>query len=511
LKRLHRRDYKANLQTIMIFRTIFTTIWISIILIFYLFTHDQLVTSVFSGRHLGLILVSAALFAATIFIFNRNRWYWLFSGFGIWLSVFLMMFIIQLAMVKELNLIQELRVTRLLWMNLLTWGLMPIFFFSSLRLGGLLKISDNIWVHLGLGIIFHSFIIALIANLKVLNEFTVAIIFIIPIVLKPKNTWQLVNQILFKPLRPISSIHIWGWTSVFLTLFVFSSNLVESIRPFPKGYDAMTLYFNLLNQIHINNEMPLGIGSFYWLIYSGSGLFLTNLNAVSFAFFPFTLLISAILLFQISKKYVDVNLALVAMTLLITMPLVNSIGGLQQKVEGGLLFFSLLTIFVILNDYNALTKKKYFLIGLLLGYILGIKLSALIFLIGILLMLSAVELNKLSIIPGLFLTMYLIIIMELDSFSGMNLYHDIPQNYLPFFLIFSILGYFVIILVEKQKSFDFFKKIIPLILGLFLGILPLLINNFLETGNLNMKSLLFGKSITPKIDYEIIFQIIENE
>jgi hypothetical protein len=477
----------------MIFRTIFSIFWITTLLVFYLMTHDQLIISVFSGRHLALLLSTILIFSGVIYQIKKGNWKGWATGSAVWVAVFTMMLFIQLTMIIHLNIISEVNFSRWLGFNFLAWGIMPLFLLSSLMLGSLLNYGQTGWIQLGLGIMLHTLFLFLLTQLNAFHAFSVGAIFFIPLVIKPMNSYYVFKKLMISPIILKEPLSLLGWGSIIITLFLFSANLVESIRPFPKGYDALTLYYNLTSTIHQSGQLTEGIGAFYWILYSGFGLFMTQSDQVSFAFFPFVIFVSGLLFFDISKRYLDLNHALMALALLLSIPLINSIGGLQQKVEGGILFFSLLILFVLVKDFGKWNRGTYFLLGLFMGFLFGIKFSAFIFIMGILLILAGADWNKYAVFPGLAIFLLVIIKLNLDSFSGMNLYHAPTTLFLYLLITISSVGAILIFMMDRPKSFLFFKKIMFLAIGFLLTISPMLINNYLETGKFDRESLLNGK------------------
>lgn len=495
----------------MVSRIIFPSFWISILLLFYFLTHDQLVNALFSGRHLIFLSLLGLIFSALVYFIKQKKFGWILSGAGTWLIVLIVMISIQFAMILNLDIFSETQVARWLGLNLMVWILIPLFFFSSIKLGTLMYKEKQSFTHLGLGIIVHTFLLWALAKMEFLNSFSVGLIFLIPLIVQPSETYKQIKAFLFKRFINIDSLNFWGWASIFVTVITFSANFVESIRPFPKGYDALTLYFNLISAIHQKNEMIEGIGAFYGLLYPGSGLFLSNLSFLSFAFFPFIILLSGIVFFQICKKYLDINWSLAGFAMLMTLPLINSVAGLQQKIDGSVLLFSLLSIQLFLNNYGQWKKIEYLWMGIFLGFMFGIKFSSLIFILPMMAIIWSVDWNKYSLIPFIFGSLFLILALELDSFSGMRVYHSQIERNGYIFLALSILGFLSLIIFEKGSKWSFIRKNVPLLLGFLISILPLGINNYLETGKFDRQSLLFGNKKNMSIDFEKARNAINNE
>lgn len=495
----------------MISRIIFPAFWISILLLFYFLTHDQLVNALFSGRHLIFLSILGLLFSALVYLLKKKKFGWILSGSGVWLMVLMVMLSIQFAMVLNLDILGETKFSRWFGLNLMVWIFVPLFFYSSLKLGTLIYKEKQSFTHLGIGIIIHTFLLWILAKMEILNSYSVGIIFLIPLILKPSETYMQFKALIFKRFSNIETINSLGWASIFVFLITFCANFVEAIRPFPKGYDALTLYFNLISAIHQKNEMIEGIGAFYGLLYPGSGLFLSNLSFLSFAFFPFIILLSGLVFFQICRKYFDINWSLAGLAMLMTVPLINSVAGLQQKIDGSVLFFSLLCLQLFLNHYGQWKKNEYLLMGIFLGFMFGIKFSSLIFILPLLAIIWSVDWNKYSLIPLIFGSLFLILEFEIDSFSGMRVYHSQIERNGYIFLALSLLGFVGIIILEKGSFLGFFRKNVPLLLGFLLSIMPLGINNYLETRKFDRQSLLFGNKKTISIDLDKARNVINNE
>jgi len=495
----------------MVTRIIFPSFWISILLLFYFLTHDQLVNALFSGRHLIFLSILGLLYFGLVFSLKKKKLGWMPSGAGVWLLVLIVMLSIQFAMILNLDILAATRVSRWLGMNLMVWFFIPLFFFSSFKLGTLLYNEKYSFIHLGIGIIVHTFLLWGLAKMQFLNPISVGLIFLIPLILKPSETFNQFKGLFFQRFVKIETINFWGWASILVSLITFSANFVEAIRPFPKGYDALTLYFNLISAIHQKNGMIEGIGAFYGLLYPGSGLFLANLSFLSFAFFPFIILLSGLVFFQICKKYLDINGSLAGFAILMTVPLINSVAGLQQKIDGSVLLFSVLCIQLFLNHFGQWKKNEYLWLGFFLGFMFGIKFSSLIFILPMIAIIWIIDWNKYILIPLIFGSLFLITALELDSFSGMRVYHAQIERSGFIFLALSLVGFFGILIFEKANFISFLRKNAPLLMGFLLSILPLGINNYLETGKFDRQSLLFGNKKTFSIDFEKARNAINNE
>ena len=495
----------------MVTRIIFPIFWIAILLVFYLLTHDQLINALFSGRHLIFLGIMGLLFTGLVFYLNKNTKSWIFSGMGGWLLVLIMMVGIQLAMICNFELMNEVKIGRWIGLNLIVGLITPLFFISSFKLGTLIYKSHPSFVHLGIGIIVHTYLIWIFARFEFLNPFFIAAIFVVPFAIKPLHSIKLLKLLFIKRLPNFSSINYSGWASIFIILVTFSLNLVESIRPFPKGYDALTLYYNLIASIHQKKELVDGIGAFYGILYTGSGLFASNLNILSFAFYPCIILCSGILFFSICRKFIDINLSLVGFALLMSVPLINSVAGLQQKIDGLVFLFSLLIVKIFTDKFGIWKNAEIFLWGSFLGFLLGIKFSALIFIAGVIIIFWAVIWNKYTLIPMVFATFFIIIEFQLDAFSEMRNYHSYYQINSKIFLWLALLGFLSIIIWQRDFKKEVLKKTMILFLGFVISILPMVINNFMETGKLDRQSLLFGNKVNVTIDIDKARNIINKE
>ena len=280
--------------------------------------------------------------------------------------------------------------------------------------------------------------------------------------------------------------------SIFITL-----NFFENLRPIPKGYDGMTIYANLSFLLKEYGELVKGYGSYNYSLFSALGLILfDNPEFVLLTNFGFTILF-LLSLFFLSKKFLNTPLSLLVVASTQAIPMINRMAFMQQKVETSLLFFSIILIALFWELIQEKKLSLVLLIGLLAGFLFGIKYPSIILVFALISALWYLKLGVLGVVGiGMWIA-YFIIASKLDEFSGLSFYHN-ESLILNRSLLLGGLFIFIILLIQKKDALLSTIKTSVLI-GIVAGLsfIPWGIKHWQETKNMSINSLLYGKSQSP--------------
>jgi len=287
----------------------------------------------------------------------------------------------------------------------------------------------------------------------------------------------------------------WGHFSFWILSIFLSVNFLENLRPVPKGYDAMYLYSNLSFLIHDYGSLVKGFGAYNYSLFNSLPLFLFG-NAEYSLIINFGFVFLSLLMFIVlARKILDLDQSLLISASLFSIPMLNKMTFMQHKVESMLMFFGLLLIYYFIEAIQSkLDQVKIISIGLIAGFLIGIKFTSIIFILSFFIGIWFLRFK----IPGLlfssFGTLLLLFLLKFDRFSGLDFYHQ--KNYwFWFFLVLPTLTLAVYLTVKNRNEFwDLIKNNVIIGLIALTTFFPWMIKNFKESGNFNLTSLIFGKN-----------------
>lgn len=287
----------------------------------------------------------------------------------------------------------------------------------------------------------------------------------------------------------------WGHFSFWILSVFLSVNFLENLRPVPKGYDAMYLYSNLSFLIHDYGSLVKGFGAYNYSLFNSLPLFLFG-NAEYSLIINFGFVFLGLLMFIVlARKILGLNQSLLISASLFSIPMLNKMTFMQHKVESMLMFFGLLLIYHFIEAIQIkLDRSKIISIGLIGGFLIGIKFTSIIFILSFFIGIWFLRFK----IPGLlfssFGTLLLLFLLNFDRYSGLDFYHQ--KNY--WFWVLLVLPTLVLAIYLTVKNRNEFWDLIKnnAIIG-FIALTtfsPWMVKNFNESGNFNLTSLIFGKN-----------------
>lgn len=370
---------------------------------------------------------------------------------------------------------------------------------------------------------------------------------------------------LWKPLRRFSDLNMVGMTAFLFLLWWVNLNLVFINRPFPLGFDAMTLYVNLSSLIQDYHGLVAGNGFYNWSLFTALGYLLFQSTEVTLSLSFGGGVLALMALFAIGRRWVDPNLAMLITLLFYAMPMVNWLSVKDVKVDMSLLFF-LLLILQLFQEWIARTtarpeedppkknKKKrkktstlrrrilrqldqpapsarllqqflrkrlpgsvqgyshLILIGLLTGFAIGVKLTAILWLMVICSGLLYHHGGYPAFLATAALATGFSLLAGLDSVAGLRFY-NLSAGWLRWVLLFGgggLLLYWA--LVRDQATMRGIQQSLVVVGISLLMVVPWMAKNLSESEGLNRKALLEGEPARPEInvrEIERIYQEIE--
>ncbi|MEM6318069.1 MAG: hypothetical protein AAF960_10385 [Bacteroidota bacterium] len=376
-------------------------------------------------------------------------------------------------------------------------------------------------VKIALGTTFFSIYLTILAFVNLLTVFAVLPPFLLVLGIGWRTTLTFLQSTLWQSFWSKENISWLGFTCGSLLLIFISLIFLSNIRPFPFGFDALAIYLNLPNLLSQKGGFIEGYSPYYWSLFMALGHLIFDQTPVTIGIAVTGGLLSTIAVFTISKKWLDVNQSLLVAVIFYSLPLVNYQSFRDIKTDLGLLFILLTGVLLLmkwleleekvvkkgqektgntanqtapfLSKYLSETEQLIVLIGLLSGMALGIKLTGLLLVFGVLTVLSFVLTGKIGFVANGLLTFFIVLAGGLDT--SLRPYHFGADSFKWLVLLLGVgtIGY---VFIKNRQQFVRLVKLVAIytvLVGLVYAPWPL--KNFKETGEISIKTFIEGKPI----------------
>jgi len=283
------------------------------------------------------------------------------------------------------------------------------------------------------------------------------------------------------------------WTPPTLIAFgiTMSLNLIDSVKPFPIGFDSMSLYHNTPNLLTQYEHLISGIFSYNYELITSLGHFLFYSPQVGLWLTILGALLAFGLFFELLRKRLPWQESLLLVALLSSIPMVNFFMHFDLKTDMPLAFFSLLVVHSVIRWVQYKTNKNLMMIGLWCGIAFGIKYTSALLIATVFGFLAYTVLGVSGFIAIGFLFLATVSfrgIPILESFSSsINMVIEIG------FLILGLLALIYGLMKQKVQL----KNLKPFfIVGLvcFMTFMPWMLKNAIETESFSIHNMLLGES-----------------
>ncbi|MBU0981923.1 glycosyltransferase family 39 protein [Patescibacteria group bacterium] len=301
-------------------------------------------------------------------------------------------------------------------------------------------------------------------------------------------------------------------TIVILGFFIvmLAMCLLDSIRPFPIAWDDINLYGRAAKLMVTDNLFPQGIGPTAWTnLQSISWLFVDTFQGTyAILFTSFTLMLA--LFYILARKFISQSSSLWATLFLSLIPMISFFYAIDTKIEIPLLATSIAAMLALETWLHSDKKHDLILTAVLFGFLVTIKITALLFVWVLLLLAFYLKTQKKYLTASLYFAF-----MSAFAFGGqMATLQAFKLNPTPFAIAFLILAILCAIFsIKKEKPLGAIKQLKPfLIFGgiILLFMLPWMIWHYVETGHFTISSLVFGEKDIIKFEYERVQSCQEN-
>lgn len=546
-------------------------IWSVVVISDYWYYHElqrQAVQMFVYTRLAGIVAIFLAIFALVTHFF-RDRMAPYVTGVSVLvLGLILMTLSVQaFGRVNNGTPFATYQVIQFLFSNVYTLASVFLVFFSAYCGGDLLVGLSRYgqrtrYFHLlrfGVGLMLLTMLLFFLGVMKGLLPVIVWILILIfPVVNYRRALWFL--RLLF--IRPISAYKKMNGVGVVAfggLLWWATLNLVYVNRPFPLGFDAMSLYVNVSSLLADYQGLVPGNSMYNWSIFASLGYLLFDSTAITLAISYGGGLLAIFSLFAFAKKYVDTNLAMLVCALFYAMPLTNWLSYKDMKIDMPLLFFLLLMLMILEELFRGhyrkkegKTKKKkkggqpsrstvwdtwkkpapwqlrlsqrihqrwperseewslIILLGCFSGFVIGIKLTAVFMLFLLISGLFYRAGGQLAFVFSVLLMLGLSLAVGLDVRAGLRYFNLGAVIWQWAFMVVGGGGLIYLFLQKKADMFTAFRQIV--VVGSLSGVmlLPWLAKHAVEVDSISFDGLLMGRSQHPEFNTNEITRIYES-
>ena len=520
---------RAEVTLILVF-----AIWIFILSIDYYNKHPQYYYALKFFRYPNIsIAVVFSAFLASILLKFRLTWFnKLAKNITILISIIFFVFILGLSFTKysgQTDIVGKELLQYLYTVSKSIFGL--IFLTISAYLYGYLPFRltkiDSI-VRIGLGLAIISFLIFLLCFLNVYTLVSALALLCLPYVVGI-TVWPKIVFRFFTESYNVSPLNVLGLCSSVIVLFYLTMNFVYIQAPFPVGFDSRNFYMNIARLVSINESLVFGYKPYNWALIISLGYKVFDSSAVALSLSFYGYLLSFYAYIKLGTKYLklDLNVILFLGLLITVSPAITNQLYVELKTDFGLLFFQIIAIILfcqliknlrvsnIEKFKSSIIQSKAFviLLGVILGFGIGIKLTNIFLIFSLLLaFVWIVSRNILFVIGCSLATIALFILAGMDDMSGLSQYHD---NLLVFAILLMVVGIGMIIKFAFQ---EYKTALMSLLFASSLGLVtmlslsPWLLKNAIETNSLNPSVVLNGAYPGPGYNlYDLMKNLEEVE
>jgi hypothetical protein len=398
-----------------------------------------------------------------------------------------------------------------IFIGLVTWVIWSAYLMGS-KLLSWTSIGSNSFpavISTALGLCVFMFVIFIILLAGVFSPWSLATLFALPILLDIKNIKSQLAAFI-QPIEKSTSFSALGISCVILLLMMNAINFGHTLSPFPTGFDALNHYINLPKLMSQSGELVKGYQPYNWSLLQAAAVKLTGRIELALIFSWMGLLLVQWATFEMGRKIMKLpaKYALLGVVFFTYMPAVTTQASQELKVDLGLTFMLLamvMTGFVLLQQLKINKEGQgiyvlAILVGVLGGFALGIKLTAVIALFAMVAILWYFNLGKNAFFGVFFVCLAIVFMARLDAIAGLRTYHSSVQWLQYASLLIGLI--FLVIGVRLQIKKAIKTAMLTLMMSLSAGLvfMPWLLKNYSEVDNPTFMEILNGANHGPSFN-----------
>ena len=389
-----------------------------------------------------------------------------------------------------------------------------------------IRTNEQPILQLALGIMALSFGLFLLGIFHLLKP-TILIPLLVTILgLNHKKSLSSLRQFLLSPIKIHPKINPIGISSLLILAFFVSLNYIQVLWISTTGYDSMTLYTKLVGLIDDHHGLVAGHQPYYWTLFMATGLTVFSRIEVVLALSMAGGVLTLVAFYHLCRRWLDINFSLLTITLFYSLPLVHFQSALDPKTDLGLLFFLVCLLLLFCNYLDAYGLKKQrskpalktisnwlgqekilVLMGLVAGFAIGIKMTAILGLLALVIALWYTNARDLGLLGAAAAALFTMLLLRLDDVQLLRQYHLSADEMKWILLLTSVL----ILGFMANRDLQLFKKLMiqTSLLALFVlvPLTPWFIKNYAETNSIAVTALLNGQTANPKLQIDEVERI----
>ena len=398
-----------------------------------------------------------------------------------------------------------------------------IVFLSAFSLGDLLITRlfkqdlpniTRVLTSMALGLFVISLILFGIGAMKLLINPVVLAVLILPILINYKSNGKHLKSWFWKPYQIPTDWSFWASLMLYGCLVLATMNFFFTQAPFPMGFDARNYYINISQLLAQNEALVPGFQPYSWNLVASVGYIAFLSPEITLFLSTIGIFLSCWGIYELSVRYFKIlpDYAIMVIMIFLLTPAIMNHWIIEFKVDLTLLFVQLSILCVLFNwishkkeeillvnrsDWNML-----FIISLLIGFSLSIKVLSVFLAFGVVLVYFLFHRDRWGTVGIACLGISLPILMQLDNISGVRSYFDNPNHAAYLFATLGLvaLGYSLFKNI-KTHSIPLLKIISITGLVSILCFSPWVVKNYMDNPNGSAMQLLLGKK--PQADINV--------
>lgn len=504
--------------------------WILFVISEYLAHHRYFYIAFFQLAYYDLLICIGVLSLIFVALISKPRWFKLefhqlkLNGLKIVFYLLLLavlaltVFGLKIDLFKEYNYVFSLfnMIRKYLFFVFGLYFVSLSFYICGHKILEMLRIKfDGIQKNLysiAVGIVFFVTLMMIIGSFGLLKYYVLWPIFLLNLILNYKEAFKFFKVTLIQPIELKTKIDIRHVLLATILLTVISFNIIDLLRPIPINWDDLRLYMNIPQLMYQSGNLVSGGMAYNWSILMSLGFLLFHSPEIAMGISFLGGILSLFALFAFARRFLNPIYSILLLVVFYTLPSIVFLSTLAMKIDLGLLFLSLVTLDLFFewvaekradNPTETTQNLKIIaLIGLLCGFVFGVKYTSLMLIIAILCLFAYQYLR----LPGFIITFgaSLLAVFQLRLYEKSGIQFSLStQMNMKFFCFSLVLGalVFAVLKVNYRKSIIIlFKVLVILSIFCFIGFSPWLIKNYSETKRIDIGSLLGGKSLAPQFN-----------
>ncbi|MEP0265771.1 hypothetical protein [Dokdonia sp.] len=507
------------------FGLILWTLWV---LVNYLIHHPSYFYAATHSPYIKIIFILTLISIGVFFLFSKSNFKW--RGWKIYTFLLLALMIVYNSFAEEASIFNgfSFKGQGFFLINSISLHLGTFLIFLCCYAAGnkflkpfkgVLNVHHKLILGVAIGMGILTLLLMGLATIGFLHTWAIIPILLLLVIWQRKVCWSFIKYVFWNPINT-KDVSFWTFAVITMILIFTAFNLVGTLKIFPLGYDGAALYQNVTKNLIDSQSLIKGGQAYNWSLFTSLGPLLYGSMVFSIFLSHIMGVLSIWAMFHLGRIFLSSATTWVGIAIFYTLPAVSFHNFIDEKVDLGFLFVCISVIIFFLKyakfvqyDFSIKSKnsKLFFsLLGLLIGFAIGIKYLGLLLIIGIVLLLIYQWGGIKAYLGSILTTLSLLFLFKIDSFGYLEI------SSIERYTIIGVFGFLGIgIFIFYFKKFDWIKgrsiiqNIFIISIAIMLSVMPWVIKNSVETGHISSKALLYGKGAKDSFEDNYSF-LIEN-